>query len=211
MSPDPNQYFDRLLLSRRIYLFEELKPPAAREIVEDLLLLDDLARETGDNRSVSLLINSPGGNVWNALAIIETMSAITIPVHTLALGHVGSSGTLIFLAGAPRLLLPRSTLMLHEMEWAHPSPSRVDQALATIRGVDEAYRIIVAFVSERTGLPQRRVRRLLRQETWWTAEQAVADGLADRIVSTLPLLPPRQPDRNARPEKVLSPSLTNGR
>jgi len=191
MMPEVNQYFDRLLLTRRIFLFDELKPGSSREIIEDLLLLDDMTEGTGNREPISLFINSSGGNVWEAMAIISTIESLKSEVHTYAMGHVGSCATLIFLAGKRRFILPKATLMLHEIEWAHPLPSRVGHALSTIAGVDETYQIIVDFITERTGLRPRKVRRLLRQETWWNAKKAVADHLADQLITSFSIELPK--------------------
>ena len=48
---------------------------------------------------LTIIINSPGGDVHAAFALIDTMKASTIPIKTVGLGLIASCGFLIFIAG----------------------------------------------------------------------------------------------------------------
>ena len=68
------------------------------------------------NKDIFLYINSPGGSVSSALAILDTMNYITCSVTTLCLGQAASAGSLLLACGAPgkRRCLPNARIMIHQ-------------------------------------------------------------------------------------------------
>merc|ERR1711991_246857 len=74
-----------------------------------------------DNRlpQLTLIINSPGGDVHAAFALIDTMKASTIPIKTVGLGLIASCGFLIFIAGkkGSRILTPNTSILSHQYSW----------------------------------------------------------------------------------------------
>jgi len=155
--------YSLLLKERVIYLGQAVDSNVANSIVAQLLWLD---REDPD-RDISLYIQSPGGEVYSGLAIIDTMELIRADVSTIAVGFTASMGTAILAAGAKgkRYALPSSTIHMHQALGGAQGQAR-DVQIQT----DELLRL------------NRRMRELLAERTGRTFEEIAADFDRDRFM-----------------------------
>src|SRR5512138_1341859 len=87
--------YNRLLKERIIFLGSEVNTQIANRICAQLLLLS----AEDDDRDISLYINSPGGSVYDGMAIYDTMQFIKNDVATIALGMAASMGQMLLCAG----------------------------------------------------------------------------------------------------------------
>src|SRR6476620_7638718 len=104
--------YNRLLKERIIFLGSDVNTQIANRICAQLLLL---AAED-DERDISLYINSPGGSVYDGMAIYDTMQFVKNDVATIALGMAASMGQMLLCAGAKgkRYALPHARIMMHQ-------------------------------------------------------------------------------------------------
>jgi ATP-dependent Clp protease protease subunit len=104
--------YSRLLEDRIIFLGEEVNEHTANVIVAQLL---HLANEDPD-KDIQLYINSPGGSVYDGLAIYDTMNFIKPDVATFGIGLQASMGAFLLSSGAKgkRHALPNSRVMIHQ-------------------------------------------------------------------------------------------------
>ena len=104
--------YSRLLNERVIFLGEEVNSHTANVIVAQLLYL---AYENPDE-DIKLYINSPGGSVYDGLAIYDTMNFIKPDVQTIGIGLQASMGAFLLSAGAKgkRAILPNARVMIHQ-------------------------------------------------------------------------------------------------
>ena len=104
--------YSRLLNDRIVFLGEEVNSVTANLVIAQLLHLESQDAE----KDISLYINSPGGEVYSGLAILDTMNYIKPDVSTICVGMAASMAAVLLAAGAPgkRFSLPHSKIMIHQ-------------------------------------------------------------------------------------------------
>jgi len=171
--------FSRLLNDRIVFLADQVNDVTASLVVAQLLYLE----AQDPDKDISLYIDSPGGSVTAGMAIYDTMQYITPDVSTICIGMAASMGAVLLAAGAKgkRLTLPNSEVMIHQ-----PSGGTEGQASDMkihaehiIRTRDRINRIL----SERTGQPLETIERDTERDYFMTAEEAVAYGLVDKVIT----------------------------
>lgn len=134
-------------------------------------------------KQLTLLINSPGGDLHAAFAFIELMRGSSIPIHTVALGQICSAGLFIFMAGAKghRTLTPTCTIMSHTyvtgIEGDHHALISIAKELNWTHE-----RILRHYVRE-TGLDEETIKEKLigKGDFFFSPEEAIKLNLADSI------------------------------
>ena len=131
------------------------------------------------NRDVTVQINSPGGDMFEGIAIYNLLRAHPAEVSIEVLGIAASAASIIAMAGDNIRMAPSSFLMLHNA-WGVVIGNRHDMAEAAtlFERFDGALADIYAA---RSGMARSEIAALLDAETFLTAEEAVAAGIADTI------------------------------
>ena len=174
--------YSRLLRDRVIMMDTEVSEHSASLIVSQLLFLESDDSE----KDISLYINSPGGVVTAGLAIYDTMQFIKPDVHTIVMGQACSMGSLLATAGAPgkRVMLPNARHMIHQPSGGARGPAtdmliQVEEILAMKKQLTEIY-----VRHNAAGKTFEQFSADMERDNFMSAEQAVAYGLADRIIHT---------------------------
>lgn len=173
--------YSRLLKDRIIMLDTEVSSHSASLIVAQMLFLE--SEDTG--LPINFYINSPGGSVTAGMSIYDTMQFIKSPVHTYVMGQAASMGSLLAQAGAAghRYIMPHARHMIHQ-------PSGGAQGM--VSDIEITYREIQRLKEELTrvyvqhnsaGKTFEQLTKDMDRDTWMTAEQSVAYGLADQVVT----------------------------
>ena len=169
--------YSLLLKERIIFLGTPINSQVANTIVAQLLYLaaDD------PERDINMYINSPGGSVYDGMAIYDTMQLVSCEVSTISVGLCASFGTVLLAAGAAgkRYALPNATIMMHQ-PWSGMQGQASDieiHARETLRIQDKLRQII----ADHTGQPYEQVARDSDRDFWMTAEQAAEYGLVDQV------------------------------
>src|SRR3954468_15677563 len=104
--------YSRLLKDRIIFLGDDVNEHTANLIVAQLLFLDN----EDSKKDIYLYINSPGGSVYDALAIYDTMKYVTNDIQTVGIGMQASAAAFLLSSGTKgkRFVLPTSTVMIHQ-------------------------------------------------------------------------------------------------
>ena len=137
------------------------------------------ALRTISNRDVTVQINSPGGDMFEGIAIYNLLRAHPARITVDVLGIAASAASVIAMAGDNIRMAPSSFLMLHNA-WGVVIGNRHDMAEAAtlFERFDGA---LADIYSARSGMARSEIATLLDAETFLTAEEAVAAGLADII------------------------------
>lgn len=132
---------------------------------------------------LTLIINSPGGEVNSAFAIIDAMEGSAIPVHTMGLGMIGSCGFLTFIAGTKghRILTPNTSILSHEWSWG--SRGKAHELFATVREFELTQERMLNHYMKHTGLTKAQVEQKLlpSHDVWLSAQEAKDLGVCDEI------------------------------
>ena len=170
--------FSMLMKDRIIFLGTEINNIVANTIIAQLLYL----QSQDANADVTMYINSPGGSVYDGLAIIDTMNAIKPKVKTVCVGMAASMGAMILMSGekGSRMALPSSRVMIHQ-----PLGGAYGQA-SDIAISNEQIQIIKTELSQmvldRSKLTQEEVDQYMDRDHWMKADAAVKTGIIDGIV-----------------------------
>lgn len=171
---------DQLCMERKIFFTEEVTPESAAELIQVLLYLesDDPSRE------ICLYLNTPGGEVSSGLAVYDTILGLTCKVRTVCIGTAASMGSILFLAGSTRQILPHAQVMIHDPLISGLSGSKNALALdREARKLMKTREMLGRILSERTGRSIDEVLEMTREDCYLDADQALAFGIATEIVN----------------------------
>jgi ATP-dependent Clp protease protease subunit len=175
---------EKFLKTRTILLTGEIDKDSGERVIRQLLLLESLS-----DAPLTIMIDSPGGDVDAGFAIFDMIRFVKNEVRIVGMGLVASAGALVLLA-VPRdrrFGLPNSHYLIH-------------QPLSGIRGVATEIEIhakelektrekINRIIAKETGQDLERVIRDTDRDYWMNAEEAVSYGLLSKIVSSRIELP----------------------
>ena len=170
--------YSRLLNDRVVFLGGEVNEDTANLIVAQLVHLES----DDPDKDIHLYLNSPGGSIYAGLAIYDAMQFIKPDVQTICYGIAMSMGSLLLAGGAEgkRLTLPNSRILIHQPSGGYQGQStdveiHAKEILALRARVDEIY-------AKHTGQPVERVHADMERDRYFTGADAVAYGLADRVI-----------------------------
>jgi ATP-dependent protease ClpP protease subunit len=129
---------------------------------------------------VTVRINSGGGDVFGALGLYEALRTHAAPVTVYVDGLAASAASVIAMAGTDVAMGPGSFLMLHDaLTWSYGNEA---EHLATAKLLGQVSDQLAAIYASRAGGTAAKWREVMRQEVWYSSSEAVAAGLADRVV-----------------------------
>ena len=171
--------YSRLLKDRIIFLGEEVNDVSASLVVAELLFLE--AEDPG--KDIQLYINSPGGSVTAGMAIYDTMQYIKCDVSTICLGMAASMGAFLLAGGtkSKRFALPNSTIMIHQPSGGAQGQATEIQIVAD--HIAKTKRTLNEILAANTGQPLEVVEKDTDRDNYMSAEEALAYGLIDGVVT----------------------------
>lgn len=172
--------YSRLLNDRIIFLGEEINSVSANLVVAQLLHLESQDAE----KDISLYINSPGGEVYSGLAILDTMNFIKPQVSTICVGMAASMAAVLLSAGAKgkRFCLPHSKVMIHQPSGGAQGQQTEIEIVA--EEIKKTRRELNKLLSDASGQPIEKVQADTERDNYLTAAEALDYGLIDRIVTS---------------------------
>ena len=183
-SADGERAFDiysRLLNERIIFLGEEVNEHTANSVVAQLLHL----AYVDPGADISLYINSPGGSVYDGMAIYDTMNFIKPDVATYGIGLQASMGAFLLSSGAKgkRFCLPHAKVMIHQ-------PSSGTRGKVTDMEIDlketlEVKEMLAKIMAKNTDQKLSKVKADMERDYWMSPQEAVKYGLVDKVLSKL--------------------------
>ncbi len=170
--------YSRLLNDRIVFLGEQVDSHTANLVVAQLLYL---ANED-PKRDIKLYINSPGGSVYDGLAIIDTMNYIKPDVQTIGIGLQASMGAMLLSCGAKgkRFVLPNARVMIHQPS-SGTEGKITDQEIALKEGIYLKKKLAEIF-AKNTGKTLEQVEKDMDRDNWMSAEEALEYGIVDEII-----------------------------
>jgi ATP-dependent Clp protease protease subunit len=173
--------YSRLLKDRIIFLGSDVNEHTANLIVAQLLFLDN----EDSNKDIFLYINSPGGSVYDALAIYDTMQYVKSDIQTVGIGVQASAAAFLLSSGTKgkRFILPNATVMIHQ-------PSSGTRGKVTDMEIDlkESLRIkhrLNEIMAGNTGQTVKRIQDDMERDYWMTADDAKNYGIVDKVITSL--------------------------
>lgn len=181
-----NNHTPQSLEDSNIYLFMDgFSDETVRPLI-DFILRKNLLPSNIRPKHLTLIINSPGGDLSSAFALIDIMKGSAIPIHTVGLGMIASCGLLAFMSGAKghRILTPNTNILSHQFSWMNIGKEH--ELVASAKQINLLSQRMLALYKECTGLPESKIKEILlpEKDVWLSAKEAVKYKLADKIKAT---------------------------
>ena len=171
--------YSRLLSERIIFLGEDVNEHTANIVVAQLL---HLAYEDS-KKDIKLYINSPGGSVYDGMAIYDTIQFISPDVQTIGIGVQASMGAFLLSSGTKgkRFALPSSRIMIHQPS-SGTQGKITDQEISLREGIFLKQRLN-EILAKNTGQKLSKVEKDTDRDFWMSAEEAVTYGIVDKVIT----------------------------
>lgn len=180
-TPQGERAFDiysRLLKERVIFLGDEVNEHTANLVVAQLL---HLAYE--DPKSdIKLYVNSPGGSVYDGLAIYDTMQYIKPDIQTIGIGLQASMGAFLLSSGTKgkRFALPNSRIMIHQPS-SGTKGKITDQEIMLNEGI-YLKKTLNKILAKNTGQSLAKIEKDVDRDFWMSANEAKKYGIIDSVI-----------------------------
>jgi ATP-dependent Clp protease protease subunit len=165
------------------YLFnEDFNAKSTGELIKFVIERNLMIKDRP--KMMKVIINSPGGEVSSAFALIDTIKGSKIPVYTYGLGEIASCGLLTFIAGekGKRFITRNTAILSHQFSWG--SWGKEHELMARVKEFNNTQERIIEHYKRCTGLTEKQIKTYLLppEDVWLTAKEAVKYGIADEIV-----------------------------
>ena len=134
-----------------------------------------------DTKNIQLHINSPGGSVFDGIAIHAALVNHKATVNTIVDGIAASAASFIMQAGDTRSIEKPGTVMIHDASGLVLGNASDMRQMADL--LDQMSDTIAGIYADRSGGKTADFRASMQAETWYTSSQAVAAGLADTVLN----------------------------
>jgi ATP-dependent Clp protease protease subunit len=172
--------YSRLLNDRIVFIGEPITRESANLVIAQLLHLES----QDPDKDISLYIDSPGGEVYAGLGILDTMNFIKPEVSTICVGMAASMAAVLLACGAKgkRMALPNSMVLIHQ-----PSSGVQGQQTDIQIVADETKYIrehLNEILSNATGQPIEKIQQDTERDNYLRAYEALEYGLVDRVITS---------------------------
>ena len=172
---------DHFLSERKVFLTDTVTPESSISLIEKMMYLDD----TGPGKEIVFYINSPGGEVTSGLGLYDVIKNLKSPVTTVCIGTAASMGAILFLSGTKRIMYPHTMLMIHDPSYHSADisglkPHEIQKYVDSLKKTRDSLTDIIAGCCIRN---RKEIEKLTREDSYFTAEEAVESGLATEIIT----------------------------
>jgi ATP-dependent Clp protease protease subunit len=171
--------YSRLLNERIIFLGEQVDEHTANIVVAQLLHL----AYADPKKDIKLYINSPGGSVYDGMAIYDTMQYIKPDVQTIGIGLQASMGAFLLSSGAKgkRFALPHSKIMIHQP--SHGTKGKVTDMEIDLKEGIAVKEMLAELFAKNTGQKLSKIKLDMERDYWMNPVEAKTYGLVDEIIT----------------------------
>jgi len=176
--------YSRLLKDRIVFLGSQVDDEIANALVAQMLFL----QSDDPKADIHMYINSPGGSVSAGMAIYDTMQFISCDVATYCIGQAASMGAVLLTAGAKgkRFSLPISRIMIHQpLAGMQGTAEEIDIHVKEFRRTKKRLNEILI---KHCGQSLEKIEKDTDRDRFLDPEEAVAYGLIDKVVDSMPKL-----------------------
>src|SRR5271163_1786265 len=174
--------YSRLLKDRIIFLGSDVNEAAANIIVAQLLFL----QAEDAKKDIFFYINSPGGSVYDALAIYDTMQYVTNDIQTVGIGVQASAAAFLLSSGTKgkRYVLPNATVMIHQP--SSGTRGKVTDQEIELRESLRVKKLLEEIMAKNTGQKPAKIHEDMERDKWLTATEAQKYGIIDAVIQSPP-------------------------
>lgn len=172
--------FSRLFMERILFLGMEINSDVANIVNSQLLYL----QTENPDKAITMYINSPGGSVYDGMSIYDVAKYVSCPISTTCCGMAASMGAVLLSSGdkGMRTALPHSKIMIHQPSGGTGRVQASDMEIAW-KEMKKCKDMLNQILSENTGRPVEEIEALCDRDKWYTAQEAVEQGLIDSVIA----------------------------
>ena len=173
--------YSRLLKENIIFHGTPIDDTIANLICAQLIHLES----ENPDKDINIYINSPGGDITALFAIYDTMQFIKNDIATICLGQAASAAAVLLAAGTKgkRLALPHARVLLHQ-PYAQVGYSQVTDLEIAAREIMRMRDILEEILAGHTGQPIERIHADTDRDFVMEAQEALAYGIIDGVISS---------------------------
>lgn len=171
-----------LLSERRIFFTEEVNDEVCKQLIQQILYFNSQSSD-----EIVMYINSPGGKIDCGLPVYDAMRMSKAPIRTVCIGTAASMGSILFLAGDKREMLPHARVMIHDPSFGGGSYAgkKPHEIQSEVDRLNEFREKLCRIIAERTGRTLEEIYEKTKVDSYFDAEEAIKFGLATAIADNL--------------------------
>jgi len=173
----------KFLAQRKIFLWGAVTDATAKDITEKLLYLESDA----PGKDITFYINSPGGSITAGMAIFDTMKLISSPITVVVTGMAASMGSILLCGAAKgkRYVYPHARVLIHQPLISGRMVGPATDINIQAKEMEKLRAELNQILATASGQPLDRINRDTDRDFYLNAEEAIAYGLADKIVTKI--------------------------
>lgn len=157
-----------------IYFYDDVS-------TQTVMRLNILLREMENEYThIVLYIHSGGGDLFSGLSAMDHIQSMRTPVHTVADGLCCSAATFIFLGGSKRFVKSHAHMLVHQIS-SESGWVKFEDMKDEMKNLERLMQQVLSIYRERTNLPEKKLKRLMRHDMYLSPEQCVTYGIADEL------------------------------
>ncbi len=176
-------------IDNHVYFYAVVDTDRCLALVRTLRELDSKLRNESSSRSLPaghpptpiwLHIQSGGGGIHSGLSVADQLPLIQTPIFSVVEGYCASAATLISMSATRRFIMPRAFMLIHQVSsfaWG-----KYEEFKDEVHILDMIMDSLVDFYAAKSKLKRREIKERLKRDSWFSAEEAIAAGLADEIL-----------------------------
>jgi len=173
-------------VNNRIYFYEDINQSTCLDLI---LILGELISESRKNAidqnletptPIYLHINSSGGTLLDAFAVIDTIKSSPVKIISIIEGHAASAATLISVVCHERYIRTNALMLIHELRagnWGKFSDMELE-----IQNLTDMMKTLTTIYKTHTKLTDKDLKQILHKDRYWNAEKCLQKGLVDKII-----------------------------
>ena len=165
--------FSKLIQERIIFIDDAITDELANGVIAQMFYLDSISHD-----EINVYINSPGGTIYQGLAIYDVSKLLKSPIRTVGMGCVASMAAVLMLMGKERCGLKNTRFMLHQPAGAHIGTT--EDGRRSLQEMEELESILYSIIGDNTTIPD--VKNTLMFDTWMNSEKALEYNLINKIL-----------------------------
>lgn len=173
----------KFIEQRKIFLWGPVTDASAKQITETLLYLEAV----GPGKEITFYINTPGGSITAGMAVYDTIKLITSPITVIVTGMAASMGS-ILLSAAPkgrRFLYPHARVLIHQPLISGRFSGPATDIHIQAQEMEKIRVELNQILADASGQPLDRINRDTDRDFYLNAKEAIAYGLADKIIEKI--------------------------
>jgi len=172
-------------MNNRIYFYDDINKFSALRLRVELETLANKTEYIASTNNIDpipiyLYINSEGGEVGSALAIVDYILNCRVPVYTVIEGEACSAATLISIVGDRRFMTKNSHMLIHQVRgglWG-----RMNECEDEMKNIKTFNNKLIKLYKKYTDIPETKLEKILKKDISWSSKTCLKLGLIDEIL-----------------------------